>query len=125
VFDSKRSFICRNFTTLENLLKKAQRLTAEGKFADSEKAVLDVFNTIPFVKVTKESEISDIKQLISICFHYLLAMRCELRKTTEPQRAFDLTCYMAICNLKPSHRVLALRAAMNSAYKLKNFIYSS
>lgn len=32
---------------------------------------------------------------------------------------------MAICNLKPSHRVLTLKQAMNAAYKNKNFIYCS
>lgn len=52
-------------------------------------------------------------------------MLCELRKTVEPARAFELTAYMAICNMKPVHRVLALRAAMNAAFKLGNFIYSS
>jgi len=37
-------------------------------------------------------------------------------------RTTELSCYMSLCNMDNAHKFLAYKNAMNSNYKIKNFI---
>ena len=43
----------------------------------------------------------------------------------DPVRSTELSAYFTHCNLQPMHLLLALRAAMGTAFKNKNFIVAA
>ena len=43
-------------------------------------------------------------------------------ETEDPKTSTELSAYFTHCNLLPSHLLLALRSAMGTAFKHKNFI---
>lgn len=80
---------------------------------------------MPLVQVSTKEEWDEVVQITDAALNYFLAMKCELSKKKcgdNQARVLELGCYMALCNLQPSHRSLTLRSTLSLAYKLKNFI---
>jgi coatomer protein complex subunit alpha (xenin) len=99
-----------------------------GKFNDALTAFKDVLGEIPLVVTENKNEANEMKEMLEICREYITAIRikgaigeCE----EDPKRSTELSAYFTHCNLQPSHLLLALRAAMGTAFKHKNFICSA
>mmetsp|Transcript_26643 Transcript_26643/g.44622 ORF Transcript_26643/g.44622 Transcript_26643/m.44622 type:complete len:1240 (+) Transcript_26643:71-3790(+) len=109
---------------LEDNLKKAYKLTTEGKFTEALKLFAGLLHMIPLVVVDTRKEVDDVKELQNIAREYSNALRIELRRKEEKEdviRGAELAAYFTHCNLQPIHLSLSLRSAMSIFFKLKNF----
>eukprot|EP00976_Prorocentrum_cordatum_P091739 1188644-Prorocentrum_minimum.AAC.6 len=110
--------------SLEDSLKRAYKLTTEGKFTEALKLFSSILHILPLVVVDTRKEVDDVKELQSITREYANALRIELqRKETKDdvERSAELAAYFTHCNLQPIHLSLSLRSAMSIFFKLKNF----
>ena len=69
-----------SISQLGGLLKGAYRFTTEGKFAEALESFQNVLLHIPLLVLRNSQEEEDVYALIRICYHYILAMKCELGK---------------------------------------------
>lgn len=109
-------------------VKKGYRAFQSGKFADAKTAFTGVLAKIPLVVTESRSEGSEIKEMLEICREYITAIRIKSAMsevTGNPVRSTELSAYFTHCNLQPVHLLLALRSAMGTAFKHKNFILAA
>ena len=117
--------ICLKLPWLIDTLKAAYKHFHMGNFSES----LDSFNTIvhgvPLVVTASRSEGGEAKELLDISREYITAIRLKLaisEVAEDPVRSTELCAYFTHCTLQPGHLFLALRQAMVSAFKIKNYI---
>ncbi|KAH7280342.1 hypothetical protein KP509_37G062500 [Ceratopteris richardii] len=113
-----------SLSLLEDKLKAAYKATTEGKFTEALRLFLSLLHTIPLVVVDNRKEVDEVKELVSICKEYVLALRIELkRKETKDDlvRQQELAAYFTHCNLQNVHLKLSLQSAMALTYKGRNF----
>ena len=99
-----------------------------GKFNDSKAAFVDVLHKIPLVVATAPQEQSEMKEMLTICREYITAIRIKdamSKAAADPVRSTELAAYFTHCNLQPVHLLLALRSAMGTAFKHKNYILAA
>ncbi len=67
--------------------------------------------------------------MIRKCSEYITAMRIELERkklvnagSQDNARVTELGCYMTLCAMDLAHKFLAYKNAMNTNYKMQNFI---
>ena len=109
-------------------IRNGYRLFQGGKFNDSKASFVDVLNKIPLVVTDNRQEQNEIKEMLSICREYITAIRIKgaiSEVASDPVRATELSAYFTHCNLQPVHLLLALRSAMGTAFKHKNFIVAA
>jgi coatomer protein complex subunit alpha (xenin) len=121
--------------TLNNITAKYNsgiELTTKGDFV----AALDTFRSclqsIPLVILKSKKDASELQDLIRKISEYITAMRIELERkklvgtasqTDEVKtRIAELSAYMTLCGMEIAHKFLAYKNAMNTVYKLENFI---
>merc|ERR1712129_404993 len=66
--------------------------------------------------------------MLEICREYITAIRIKSamsEATGNPVRSTELSAYFTHCNLQPVHLLLALRSAMGTAFKHKNYIVAA
>merc|ERR1719410_2039420 len=113
---------------LKNLvsgIRQGYRAFQGGKFNDAKAAFGDVLVKIPLVVTDSRSEGNEIKEMLEICREYITAIRIKgaiSENASNPARCTELSAYFTHCNLQPTHLLLALRSAMGTAFKHKNFI---
>jgi coatomer subunit alpha len=120
-----RTFL--SFANLVDGVRNGYKLFQGGKFNDSKAAFVDVLTKIPLV-VTSSSEENEMKEMLSICREYITAIRIKgaiSDAASDPVRATELSAYFTHCNLQPAHLLLALRSAMGTAFKHKNYILAA
>ncbi|EGG22438.1 WD40 repeat-containing protein [Cavenderia fasciculata] len=114
---------------LERLRTLAYKSTTEGKFTDAILHFTYILHCAIFTTVESKQEFNEIKELIGVCREYITGLRIETQRKelppTQLTRVAELAAYFTHCNLEPTHLVLALRSAMNNAYKLKHFDLSA
>jgi len=114
---------------IENNLKEAFRTTTGGKFSEAVSQFIFIMHSILFVISTSKKETVEAKELLNICKEYISGLRLEMhRKDLSAENAngdpiiiAQLAAYFTHCNLQQVHQLLALRSAMNIAYKIKNY----
>eukprot|EP00197_Chlamydomonas_leiostraca_P002770 CAMPEP_0202857082 /NCGR_PEP_ID=MMETSP1391-20130828/157_1 /ASSEMBLY_ACC=CAM_ASM_000867 /TAXON_ID=1034604 /ORGANISM="Chlamydomonas leiostraca, Strain SAG 11-49" /LENGTH=1227 /DNA_ID=CAMNT_0049535841 /DNA_START=68 /DNA_END=3751 /DNA_ORIENTATION=+ len=108
---------------LEEALKAGYKLVTEGKFGDALKAFTRMLHVIPLTVVDSRKEVDDVKELITICKEYHIALRCELKRKElgegDISRSMELAAYFTHCSLQPVHLALSLRSAMSIFFKNK------
>ena len=112
-------------SNLVTTLRNGYRFFQGGKFNDSKAAFLQVLWEIPLVVTANRAEANEMKELVSICREYITAIRIKAamaEAANDPVRATELSAYFTHCQLQPVHLLLALRAAMGTAFKHKNYI---
>jgi coatomer subunit alpha len=125
------SSLPRTFLLMKDLvagIKNGYRFFQGGKFNDSKAAFEEVLTKIPLVVTTTKQEQSEMKEMMTICKEYITAIRIKGAITeagADPVRATELSAYFTHCNLQPVHLLLALRSAMGTAFKHKNFILAA
>ena len=121
----------RNHLTSKELvagIRNGYRFFQGGKFNDSKAAFKDVLYKIPLVVADTPQQQNEMKEMLSICREYITAIRIKgaiSEVATDPVRATELSAYFTYCNLQPVHLMLALRSAMGTAFKHKNFILAA
>ena len=113
---------------LVGTLRNGYRFFQGGKFNDSKASFIKVLTEIPLVVTSNRAEANEIKEMLTICREYVTAIRIKgamAEVASDPVRATELSAYFTHCNLQPVHLLLALRAAMGTAFKHKNFIVAA
>jgi len=109
-------------------VRQGYRAFQSGKFADANNAFAGVLAKIPLVVTENRNEGSEIKEMLEICREYITAIRIKDAMSEvrgNPARSTELSAYFTHCNLQPVHLLLALRSAMGTAFKHKNFILAA
>mmetsp|Transcript_1588 Transcript_1588/g.4763 ORF Transcript_1588/g.4763 Transcript_1588/m.4763 type:complete len:1272 (-) Transcript_1588:142-3957(-) len=122
--------IAITLTSIRDEVAAAQSSFAERKFTDAARIMRNAVASIPLLVVSGPSEEEEVKKLLSTCREYLLALLVEsaqgkAKEAGDPGREVQLAGLFTRCDLMPSHKVLALRAAMRVAFDTKNFILAS
>lgn len=118
----------RTLQLLVSGIRNGYRFFQGGKFNDARGAFSSVLTQIPLVVTTSRKESNEIKEMLVICREYITAIRIKAEMATaasDPVRSTELSAYFTHCNLQPVHLLLALRAAMGTAFKNKNFIVAA
>merc|ERR1711957_910525 len=121
----------RTYISAKNLVdgvKSGYRFFQGGKFNDSKASFIGVLTQIPLVVTSNPKEQQQIKQMVTVCREYITAIRIKgamAEAGGDPVRATELSAYFAHCELIPAHMVLALRSAMGTAFKHKNYILAA
>lgn len=113
---------------LVNGIRNGYRCFQGGKFTESQAAFADVLTKIPMVVTENRQEESEMKEMMSICREYITAIRIKSAMNlaaADPVRGTELAAYFTHCNLQPVHLLLALRSAMGTAFKHKNYIVAA
>jgi coatomer protein complex subunit alpha (xenin) len=106
-------------------LKNGYKFFQGGKFNDAKAAFVDVLSKIPLTVADNRAEATEMKEMLEICREYITAIRIKGAMSecaNDPVRSTELSAYFTHCNLQPVHLLLALRSAMGTAFKHKNFI---
>jgi coatomer protein complex subunit alpha (xenin) len=114
-----------NLKDLVGGIRNGYRFFQGGKFNDAKAAFVDVLTKIPLVVTGNRAEANEMKEILVICREYITAIRIKgtmAEAASDPVRATELAAYFTHCNLQPVHLLLALRSAMGTAFKNKNFI---
>lgn len=106
-------------------IRSGYRFFQGGKFKESQEAFASVLRDIPLVVTDNRNEASEVKEMLEICREYITALRIKTaiaENASNPARCTELSAYFTHCNLQPAHLLLALRLAMATSFKHKNFI---
>jgi coatomer protein complex subunit alpha (xenin) len=112
-------------TVLLEQLKVAYRAFTNGQFAECRTSFDAIITSIPLVHAASRTETTDLKELLEVSREYITAIRVKnaiTESTADIPRSLELVSYFTHCNLQPAHLVLALKTAMASAFKNKNYI---
>lgn len=106
-------------------IRSGYRFFQAGKFNDAKNTFSDVLTKIPLVVPDNRGEASEMKEMVEVCREYITGIRIRGAITeagSDPVRSTELSAYFTHCNLQPAHLLLALRSAMGTAFKHKNYI---
>jgi coatomer protein complex subunit alpha (xenin) len=109
-------------------IKNGYRFFQGGKFNDAKNSFQDVLNKIPLVITENKNEGTEMKEMLEICREYITSIRIKSAMAEageDPVRSTELSAYFTHCNLQPVHLLLALRSAMGTAFKHKEFIVAA
>ncbi|KAG7365422.1 coatomer WD associated region-domain containing protein [Nitzschia inconspicua] len=121
----------RIYLSTKNLvegIRNGYRFFQGGKFNDSKASFVDVLTKIPLVITNSPSEQNEMKEMMAICREYITAIRIKgamADAAADPVRSTELSAYFTHCNLQAVHLLLALRSAMGTAFKHKNYIVAA
>ncbi|BFZ60889.1 hypothetical protein YB2330_001941 [Saitoella coloradoensis] len=108
-------------------LQEAYKLVKANNIGEAVTLFRTILHTLLLTAVSSQSEAEELTQLVEVCKEYILGLSIELTRReigTDPEqlkRNLELAAYFTRAKLQPAHKQLALRSAMNSAYKAKNF----
>jgi len=109
-------------------IRSGYRFFQAGKFNDAKASFIEVLTQIPMVVTESKSEANEMKEMLTVCREYITSIRIKgamSEAASDPVRATELSAYFTHCQLQPIHLVLALRSAMGTAFKHKNFIVAA
>jgi coatomer protein complex subunit alpha (xenin) len=109
-------------------VRNGYRFFQGGKFNDSKNSFQAVLTQIPLVITQNRNETNEMKEMVSVCREYITAIRIKgamADAAADPIRSTELSAYFTHCNMQPVHLLLALRSAMGTAFKHKNFIVAA
>jgi len=118
----------RTSSTMRTLvagIRQGYRFFQTGKFNDAKNAFSEVLSQIPLTVTDNRNEANEIKEMVGICREYITAIRLKgamAEAGADPVRSTELAAYFTHCSLQPVHLLLALRSAMGTSFKHKNFI---
>jgi coatomer protein complex subunit alpha (xenin) len=112
---------------LNQAVRMGYRYFQTGKFNDARACFLSILHKIPLCVVNNRAEANEVKEMLDVSREYVTALRIKaaLSEVSGPARSTELSAYFTHCNLQPSHLLLALRSAMGTAFKHKNFIVAA
>merc|ERR1711862_144079 len=117
-----------NIQQLVTGIRTGYRAFQTGKFNDAKAAFTQVLTNIPFVITESRSQSNEVKEMLDVSREYITAIRIKGAMSEcakDPARSTELSAYFTHCNLQPVHLLLALRSAMGTAFKHKNYILAA
>ncbi|KDE07556.1 coatomer subunit alpha [Microbotryum lychnidis-dioicae p1A1 Lamole] len=111
-------------------LRNAYLLFQKAKFPESAAAFRSILHSLLFVVTSTPGEAAELQELVVICREYLVGLALEIeRRRVEKlgpspentKRQLELAAYFTHCRLQPAHLLLALRLAMATFVKAKNY----
>lgn len=110
--------------TVLEFLKQAYKAFSSANFSECKSNLENVLTSVPLVSAASRTESNDLKELLDISREYITAVRIKslMNETENVARNLELAAYFTHCNLQPGHALLALKTAMASAFKNKNFV---
>lgn len=115
-------------TVASNDLQDGYTAMKSNRLEDGLEIFRRVLHTLLVNAVSTQSQVTELKKLVSTASEYATAMSIELaRRSTEEdteaniKRNLELAAYFTIPKLEVSHRNLALMAAIKQATKHKNY----
>jgi coatomer protein complex subunit alpha (xenin) len=116
--------VCMKIAPLLDSLKQAYRSFTSGQFVECKGSLDFIFHSIPLVVTSSRTASNDIKELLEVCREYITAIRVKSKigETEDTVKSLELAAYFTHCNLQPSHLMLALKSAMASAFRAKNYV---
>ncbi|PIA18421.1 Coatomer, alpha subunit [Coemansia reversa NRRL 1564] len=111
-------------------LQHGYRATTSARFEEGLTLFKRLLLSLIFVSVDTVEDANEVKQLLQICREYIVGISIELERATVAKedpteanatRLVELAAYFTHCKLRADHEKLALRLAMNTAYKHKCF----
>lgn len=111
---------------LAKKLQAAYQNTTAGKFTEAIDQLRGILLSVPLLVVASKNELAEAEQLIEICREYLGGLLLENRRKELPKASADelrrnaeLCAYFTHFDLQPVHRILTLRSAVNTYFKMK------
>ena len=111
------------------MFTKGIDFTTKGAFKEAIQAFRQCLQFVPLIVVTSDAQLKVVTALIKSLVEYITAMRVELERkrlvaaqSDDTNRITELSCYMTLCGMNNRHNFLAYKGAMNSNYKIQNFI---
>lgn len=111
------------------MFSKGIELTTKGDFNGAIGAFRSCLQTVPLMTISSEQAQNDVNAIIKRLVEYITAMRIELERkklvaagSADTVKITELSCYMTLCGMDNAHKFLAFKNAMNTNYKIQNFI---
>jgi coatomer protein complex subunit alpha (xenin) len=117
-----------NLKSVAGGIRLGYRFFQTGKFNDAKNAFSEVLAQIPLTTAENAKEANEMKEMLEICRQYITAIRIKgamAEAGSDPVRSTELAALFTHCNLQPVHLLLALRSAMGTAFKHKNYILAA
>ena len=114
--------------TLVSGVRQGYRFFQTGKFNDAKNSFSEVLSQIPLTIAESTNEANEMKEMLEICREYITAIRIKgamAEAGSDPVRSTELAALFTHCNLQPVHLLLALRSAMGTSFKHKNYIVAA
>ncbi|CAJ0935364.1 unnamed protein product, partial [Mesorhabditis belari] len=115
-----------NLKHLASQLQQNYLLTTQGKFVEAVDGLREILHSVPLLVVNSKQEVAEAEQLVEICREYLAGLLLETYRKDLPKnspeeikRNAELCAYFTNFELQPVHRILTLRTAVNTFFKLK------
>ncbi|KAJ2744232.1 hypothetical protein GGI20_003131 [Coemansia sp. BCRC 34301] len=111
-------------------LQQGYRATTAAKFDEALVVFKRLLLSLVFVAAETAEDASEVRQLLQISREYVIGISIELERAAVAReeateetsgRLVELAAYFTHCQLRADHEKLALRLAMNTAYKHKCF----
>lgn len=93
--------------------KDAEKLFANGKFADALAAFQTLLETIPLTVVDTRRQADDVKELLTACREYHTGLRCEIeRRKVPPSPPPTQTALLLLSHHSGTHEIPAARSGL-------------
>ncbi|GAA6015320.1 hypothetical protein JCM10207_008947 [Rhodosporidiobolus poonsookiae] len=108
-------------------LRAAYTAFQKAKFAESATIFRSILQSLLLVVTSTAAEAAELQELVIVCREYLIGLSLEIeRRRIQDQpdslkRQLELAAYFTHCRLQPAHLQLALRLAMTTFTKAKNY----
>ncbi|GAA5969494.1 hypothetical protein JCM3765_000874 [Sporobolomyces pararoseus] len=110
-------------------LRQAYTAFQKAKFAEAVNIFRGILQSLLLVVTSTPAQAAELQELVIVCREYILGLSLEIERrristSTDPsslKRQLELAAYFTHCRLQPAHLQLALRLAMTTFTKSKNY----
>ncbi|GAA6027118.1 hypothetical protein JCM8097_002404 [Rhodosporidiobolus ruineniae] len=114
-------------TITQTELRAAYAAFQRAKFVEAAGIFRSILQSLLLVVTSTAAEAAELQELVIVCREYLIGLSLEIeRRRIQDQpdslkRQLELAAYFTHCRLQPAHLQLALRLAMTTFTKAKNY----
>ncbi|GAA5944936.1 coatomer subunit alpha [Sporobolomyces koalae] len=108
-------------------LRAAYTAFQKAKFGDAVNIFRSILQSLLLVVTSSPAQAAELQELVIVCREYILGLSLEIERrriADQPdslKRQLELAAYFTHCRLQPAHLQLALRLAMTTFSKAKNY----
>ncbi|GAA6021068.1 hypothetical protein JCM11491_004403 [Sporobolomyces phaffii] len=108
-------------------LRAAYTAFQKAKFVDAVNIFRSILQSLLLVVTSSPAQAAELQELVIVCREYILGLSLEIERrriADQPdslKRQLELAAYFTHCRLQPAHLQLALRLAMTTFSKAKNY----
>ncbi|BGP32055.1 hypothetical protein JCM10296v2_003834 [Rhodotorula toruloides] len=111
----------------QNELRAAYAAFQRAKFVEAADIFRSILQSLLLVVTETAAQAAELQELVIVCREYLIGLSLEIERrriAAQPEmlkRQLELAAYFTHCRLQPAHLQLALRLAMTTFSKAKNY----